>query len=258
VVLKAVRLCQLLLLLCSLWHTNAVSEELGKTIRIATGEWPPYLSTSLPDQGCIAQMLTDVYQTQQINVKLVFTDWMTAYARAQSGIFDATAYWFDKPERRQAFIFADQHITLENSYFFYNKSAPIEFYDWHDLSGKTIIINKGFSYTNAFFDNLRNFDIRTYTISDEKLNFKMLYLKRGDLTILSEKTSVEFLRRMPKNIADQIVKHSFPPLVNKGYVLFSRNSDDSTHFKTAFDQGFKQLMADPAYRKQYVSQCSQL
>jgi polar amino acid transport system substrate-binding protein len=247
-----------ILLICLLWHNNTFATIKPSKIRIATGQWPPYLSAQLHNQGCVAQLIRDAFAVHHIEVKFVFMHWLKAYARAQSGVFDATAYWFDNPSRRKDFLYSKQHITLENSYFFYHKNAPIEFNDWHDLSGKTIIINKGFQYSVDFFDHIRNFDIRTFTINDEKLNFKMLYLKRGDLTILSEKTSVEFLKRLPPSVSRQIVKHSYPPLINLGYVLFSRNSVNPPYFKQAFDTGFKQIMENAHYRKQYLSQCSPL
>ena len=275
--MRVLCLC-LILLTCTLWHNCAFSAEVSRSntstpqestelpsldnppteIRIATGQWPPYLSSRQHNQGCVAKLIRDAFAVHHIEVKFAFMHWLKAYARAKSGVFDATAYWFDNPDRREDFLYSEQHITLEDSYFFYNKRAPVEFNDWHDLSGKTIIINKGFQYTDGFFDNLRNFDIRAYTINDEQLNFKMLYLRRGDLTILSEKTSVEFLRRMPQSISQQIAKHTYPPIVNKGYMLFSRNSNVPLYFKHAFDSGLKKIMADAQYQKQYLSQCSLL
>ena len=98
------RLLFCLLLTCSL---TLPAQETRQTLHISAGEWPPYLSSQLPQQGVMAHLLRDVLADEGYQVEFRFLPWPRAYAAAAAGRFAATAVWMHKSEREQDFFYSD-------------------------------------------------------------------------------------------------------------------------------------------------------
>ncbi|OIQ20453.1 MAG: hypothetical protein BM556_00495 [Bacteriovorax sp. MedPE-SWde] len=71
---------------------TSLSDASGKTLVIATGEWPPYISKTEEKYGCVGKLIVDSFKTQGITVQYTFFPWKRAYELAKAGQFDATAY----------------------------------------------------------------------------------------------------------------------------------------------------------------------
>ena len=61
-----------LLLTCSL---TLPAQETRQTLHISAGEWPPYLSSQLPQQGVMAHLLRDVLADEGYQVEFRFLPW---------------------------------------------------------------------------------------------------------------------------------------------------------------------------------------
>ena len=241
-----------------LWMLTCPPVRGSDTITIATGEWPPYISTKQPQTGCMADLIRQSFAKSGMAVEFHFMDWSAAYRKAKKGEYDATAYWYDRADRRIDFLLPRHAVIREANYFFYHKDAPVTFNSWPDLSGKTVIINKGMTYSQVFFDRLKQHNINTYIITDQQSGFDLLYRRRGDLTVASNKPSFAQLNQLPPRVSKYLVRLPKPAFTNQGYLLISRMSTQLNRYRKAFDQGFEQLMVKPGYRENYTRHCAPL
>ena len=64
-----------------------------ETIRITTGQWPPYLDENRPDGGFLAQIIREAFASQDIDVEFSFFPWSRALALVKSREYQASAVW---------------------------------------------------------------------------------------------------------------------------------------------------------------------
>src|SRR4051812_4106968 len=99
---KAWRIVALLLLgaIAGLAHAD-------RNVRITNGEWPPYLSANLPDNGLISRVVTEAFRLQGITVEYGFFPWARALLLAKIGGWDGTVAWARSPARERDFYISD-------------------------------------------------------------------------------------------------------------------------------------------------------
>lgn len=79
-----------------------------KLVRIASGEWPPFIGSDLPNYGFVGEIITQAFTKQGYQVEFQFLPWARAYAETQRGLYDATAIWMHSAEREIDFSIACQ------------------------------------------------------------------------------------------------------------------------------------------------------
>ena len=72
-------------------------------MRIAVGEWPPYISESLPNQGFLCEVVRQAFAEEGLDVSFHFYSWAEAYRLTLEGRYVVTMPWFRSREREQLF-----------------------------------------------------------------------------------------------------------------------------------------------------------
>lgn len=127
-------LCFTWLLLCSTSNVLAVPMKSTldtKSIAISAGEWPPFLSESLPYQGVVAHLIKDIFNEAGIQVNFTFLPWGRAYHDTYNGKYAATAVWMHSKERVNNYNYSD--ALLSEKFVFFIKKITI-------LNGTTLMI----------------------------------------------------------------------------------------------------------------------
>jgi polar amino acid transport system substrate-binding protein len=248
---------KILTLLAIVFSLNILAKN-KDVINISTGEWPPYLSKNEKDYGCVGKVIVDSFAKEGVSVKFTFFPWKRAYQLAKSGQYDATAYWFDRPDRRKDFIFSDSNLSIEESFFFSRVEDSFDWKKFSDLKGKKIIVNRGYTYTKEFWESVQKYNLKILKSNNENQNFRLLTSKRGDITIIAGPIAKEYLKLSSREIRDSVVMHPRPAIITKGYLLFSRVGARKSNFKEAFDRGLMKVMSNKAYKQKYLKDCSKL
>lgn len=90
-----------------------------ETIRITTGQWPPYLDKERPDGGFLAQIIREAFASEDIRVEFSFFPWSRALALVKSRKYQASAVWSCTAERRREFIYSAPILPYQ--YVFYHE-----------------------------------------------------------------------------------------------------------------------------------------
>jgi len=230
----------------------------GHVLKVATGEWPPYLSAELPGYGCVAVMVKDAFESEGYQVEYHFLPWSRGYAKTKQGHYDVNMYWFRSKQRERDFLLSKNNISLERLGFYYLKSLGLQGDSYAEFQGKTLVLNPGFTYPDELWKQVALNGIEVIEARTEVQNFELMAKGRAHATVLSEKVAQIYIDAMDLEGQAKVLSSETLQGFLKGHVLFSRGMNkDAETVRVAFDRGFEKLMSDAEYRYNYQKNCSQ-
>lgn len=124
------------LLLC--FACPLVAQEERQTINVTTGEWLPYVSEKMLDQGVIASIVARAFAEQGIEVNYHFFNWLDAYRKAayfdEKQPWHASILWRKSPERNVVFHFSEP-VLISNEVVLSLGRQPLAVASIKDLYG---------------------------------------------------------------------------------------------------------------------------
>lgn len=150
------------------------------TVELATGEWPPFVSQSLQQDGVFSQMVRQAFQRAGYQVHLNYMSWPQAEAMIRMGKAAAAFPYRPTQERETEFDFSAP-LMRSTSYLFYHKPhmphPPLQFKSLDELRGYRIAIQLGYWYIPLFQQHKLN----TLQTNDEINALRQLQLGHLDL-----------------------------------------------------------------------------
>lgn len=215
---------------------------MAQTISITTGEWAPWTSEKLKNNGVAIDIVTQILKSQGIDSKVVFYPWKRAYSRAQYGLDDATAVWFKNKKRAAEFHFSNEIFSIENV-IIYKKGKQISFNHPDDLKQYKIAIMNGSSYGQRIDDMINLKEIKTKIVITNALALKqLLYRDFFDIFLCSKSTAKIIIADNFTKEEEKLFKfYPKPVLTEKVYLLVSKQIKDSQKIITAFNKGLKEF-----------------
>lgn len=92
------------MLLCTFFLSDALSSETEK-VPFATGEWPPYVSESLPDLGAVVVLLSAICDAAGIVPEYRFYPWARGELEVDRGLAFGTFPYVATKKRKTITIF---------------------------------------------------------------------------------------------------------------------------------------------------------
>lgn len=171
----------------------------GKSIKIAFGNWPPFLDPAEPQKGVYSQLIKDAFETQGYTVEIQFHEWDKAMELVKSGDIELSGLWLKTPEREMIFHYSSP-ILNETHVFFHNRKTKFEWNRIEDLKGRNLIGLKGFNYGSKLDYMIREKQVSIELVENDQEAFTRL-LKNPELicpqelnvglNILKKKFSIE-------------------------------------------------------------------
>lgn len=241
----------ILLLMFSICLTVKATE----TIRLTTGEWPPYLSEELKHYGFVSHIVKEAFELEGIKVEYIFRPWKRAYKDALVGKYDGSVVWSKNPERERSFYYSDVVVTGQ-SVFFHLKSYSFDWQGPEDLVGLNIGGTLGYKY-----DLLETLEekgkIKIHRVATDQQNYGMLLLERIDIFQQDLDAGYDWLQ--DNLLKSEIARFTHHPkaIVNDNYhLILSRNLPENERLITLFNRGLKRLKESGKYQ-QYISDSRQ-
>ena len=158
-----------------------------ETLRLASGEWPPYISQHLAHQGTVSRIVTEAFALGGIQVQYGYFPWSRSYEFAKTGVWDGTLVWFDTPERRKLFYISDPVIDIQYV-FFHLKDYAFGWRTMDDLSGIKIGATLEYHYGEDFKAAEKRGAIQVDRVASDLQNFQKLL--RGRIQIFPNDSEV--------------------------------------------------------------------
>ncbi|WP_252371745.1 transporter substrate-binding domain-containing protein [Pseudoalteromonas sp. S558] len=220
-----------------------------KTLQISAGEWPPFLSESLPYKGVIAHLITDVFAQANIEVSFTFLPWPRAYHDTLNNKYAATAVWMFEKDRARHYLYSEA-VLNERFVFFYQKQRQFSWYKLSDLKGLLLGGGLGYSYGKKFDKAIEEGLFEISRVSTTEQNFQRLVMGRIDAFAEEQNVGYHTLNTKLPELIDTISHHPKPVLVNQSFLLFPKNNPSSEKLLVIFNQElvkFKQTGRYQAY-----------
>ncbi|MDW5416349.1 ABC transporter substrate-binding protein [Iodobacter sp. CM08] len=235
---------------CLLFMISGISAQSAELrVRIASGEFQPYLSASLPNDGFISKIIAAAFKQENVVVAIAYYPWKRSYDMVKKGEADLTPFWVKAPEREQLFILSDP-IDVVQYGFFHLKNKKITLLDFNNLNQYKVGVSLGYSYGSAFDTARKNQQFICDEAPSDEINIRKLIAKRIDL-FTADKTLGQYLISktlqpkdaekitfFPKNFAEEPV-----------YLLISKRIKNGAEIADKFNKGLKKMKQSGEYQR---------
>ena len=204
-------------------------------VRIAIGEWPPYLAENLPHYGVAAHIVKEAFNAAGREVEFQFLPWGRVVVYVENSRFDTSILWVETEERAKSFLFSD--VLLEGeAVFFYNEAKPLEWQTHPDLSNLHFggLLSASYPWFEAAKAEGR--DMQMELVTDERQNFSKLISGRIDAFSLDKLVGLHLLQQDFANQRDQ-VGYDPTPIESWPYRLIFTKSTRGEELVEAFNKG---------------------
>lgn len=218
------------------------------TVRIASGEWPPYISEKLEHYGFISQIVTEAFEMVGFNVEYGFYPWKRSYELAKSGEWDCSLIWSWNEERDRFFYFSSDIGTFQHV-IMYRKSNTVSYKTVTDLKGETIGGVRGYFYGEVFEKAIKDgvFIYITYNSDSQLIN--LLLKGRIDGFVVEKGVARGLMRNDYPEYETEI---AYGPVIEEtiGHLIFSKNKK-GYYLRSQFEIGLKSLKESGRYDEIY-------
>ena len=228
--------------LIAIWviSASAFSTTDSKTVKIAAGEWAPFIGQELEYYGSVGKTIQDAFASQGYRVEFDFYPWKRAYQKTQEGEYVATAVWMFAEERTERFNFSDP-VAQEQFVFFYKKGAQFEWESLEDLKGKHLGGGIGYSYGNELDAMINSEQIKMDRVAEPSQNFLKLKYGRIDLMPEEKQIGLHILNQRDDDLIDHIDFDPKPFLTNNSFMMFSKAHPEASKLLEIFNKGLAEI-----------------
>ncbi|MDC5820359.1 transporter substrate-binding domain-containing protein [Vibrio europaeus] len=220
----------------------SLASDTSKVIKIAAGNWAPFIGEKLENYGQVGETIQQVFANQGYQVEFDFYPWKRAYKKASEGEYVATAVWMYAEERTEFFMYSDP-VAQEQFVFFHLLEKPFEWQTLADLEGKLLGGGLGYSYGSELDLLLENESITMNRVESPAKAFQLLKYRRVELVPEEKHIGLYSLSQLPLETQALITYNPKPFLTNDSYLMFSKAHPEAQALMKVFNQGLAELKA---------------
>jgi polar amino acid transport system substrate-binding protein len=230
--------CSSDLAICLLFTQTFAVAEL-KTVDLATGEWEPYTSESMPSKGAFTEIVSAAFQDMGIKPRYGFYPWKRAEIMTQYGEIFAVFPYKITDERKLVYHFSDPVMKSTGRFFYYKKYTPQEplFRKLSDLSSIKIGGVLGYWYEPLFTKEKLSME---YVATDSQ-NLMKLYSNRVQLMACDELVGWAMIKKKYPNEVTRFGTLSTPMNQDDLRLMVSQSYPNSIEILKAFNASLHKL-----------------
>lgn len=219
------------------------------TVRITTGEWAPYTSQTLPDEGLLAEITRAAFADQGIDLKLAFFPWGRADQLSKSGDWDGTLAYAKTRERENYFFFSDP-IYVGKYVLFHLKKHPLEWStltDLRDVPMATTIAFGGMG--QPFLDAEKEGKLKVERLPSDVQSFNMLFNDRVRAVPSDLEVGNFLLQKIFPKDFEHFTYSGHAVNESEYHLVISKKSSNAMKLIESFNKGLKNLKSSGRYKK---------
>lgn len=218
------------------------------SLRIATGELPPYATASRPDQGVALHIVRRAFELAGHEVSYHFLPWSRAQQETLAGLWDATAYWGASEQRRRDFLLSDNVLT-EQWVLLHRRDTAVDWTKLADLQAWRIGVIRDYTYTPEFWSLVRAGTLKADYTPDDLLGLRKLLAGRIDIIPMERNVACDLLSvHFSAADAERLAAH--PRLLTDAFtthLLLPPKRAGSARLLEDFNRGLASLKASKEY-----------
>jgi len=189
-------------------------------------------------KGLYPQVLQAVFARAGQPVAIQAMPWKRALRRSENAEVGVGGIY--KTSRRLALYDYSQPIFEEKLIVYVHRDKAFRFTRVDDLNGKRIGVIRGWSYTEAFDEAIRDGSIKVSESSSDEANFKMLASGRLDAVIAIELAGQRIIQQLQLR---QVLALTPPLSINPTYLVFAKKAKQQALLQR-FDRILLEMRAD--------------
>lgn len=214
---------------------------LAEKLKIATGEWVPYVSASYLHHGAIGHVIEKIFADADIDVEFNYLPWARGYQMSKDGAFDGNMPYYCSPERQKDFYCSDPIVQGQQVYF-YNVERPFDWETIADLEGMTIGATLGYYYGEDFENAERTGLFTSHRVARDETNFLILFKNRINAFPQDKEVGYAMIRRLFTPEEQRKLTHHHKPIhTNPLHLIFPRSAKHSERYLQLFNEGLARL-----------------
>lgn len=103
------------------------------SIKLATGEWPPFTSSEMSDGGFFTELVSEIADHMGVEVEILFYPWRRCYDAVVKGTVWAAFPYSYTEERAAEVLYSDTIIDSRSRLFYYTGNDPEKVYIYNEL-----------------------------------------------------------------------------------------------------------------------------
>lgn len=224
----------------------------AEKIRLTNGEWPPYLSENIHENGFASHVVRLAFEAVDIEVEYGFFPWPRSYRYALTGrgldsdVWHGTVIWSYTPERAADFYFSD--LVQEDKYVLFSKTGLSDEYNsFDDLYGKHIGATAHTAY--PIFERAEKLGLLTIERSGnyDDLLKKLLYRDIDAFPIERQVGKYYIATTLNADEQQGIQELQIPLETRKHYLILSKQLDENIRLMELFNRGLKIIRDNGIY-----------
>ena len=226
-----------------------VPQQSLKTIRLASGEWRPFLSKDLPHYGYASHIVSESFALVGLSVEYEFLPWKRASQVVKKGVLHGSVVWSYREDREQWALYS-KPIIVETVVLFHSTRIPvIEWGKIGDLRGMKVNVALG-SSAPTFEVAAEDGILSLLEIGDIESNFKMLLRGRADIFPLIKNVGDYYLRTQFSEEERQKITSSPTIFAPQAYhLILSKEVPGNVELLQQFNKGLKKLKESGRYQE---------
>lgn len=221
-----------------------------RTVRIATGELPPYATAARSDGGMALSIVRAAFEAAGYKVEFTFLPWSRALAETRIGKWDGTAYWGHKPEYDKQFFLSDNVVT-EQWVMVHRKDIALKWSSLQDLQPYRMATVPDYTYTPELRAMFKSGAIKTEAAPSDTAVLKLLTLGRADVAPMELSVACELLKTQFSD-ADMQKLAAHPKLMTESFtthLMMNRTQADNAQKVADFNGGLRKLRESGEYAR---------
>lgn len=216
-----------------------------KTVLLASGEFPPYTSASLPGGGFLNEIIVRSFELGGATTDVIFLPWTRAFEGTRKRHFDVTGPYIYNDQRAAKFLYSDPLYELQIAAFIHKDNAET-FFKQEDFIGHAWCLPRGYS-TDSLQHYLNKGLMKMVRSVNAKTCVEMVARKRvtaygADLLIGST------LLREEDALSNQVMHVPWALKKSFYHLLVSKNHSHGQEILQIFNFGLAKLKASPEWQ----------
>lgn len=217
-------------------------------LTVICDNWPPYQVTE--DKRNVSGFSTEVVRTvlARMNMRiesLTVYPWKRALKNIEAGTADALFSANFRKDRAEFAWYPDEPIVNSRWVIWSIEGSDNIYTSLNDLTGKTVGVVSGYSYTKDFWRFVREKGLFFESI-DDATNFKMLKGGRFEYVLAELENGKHVLKELGIN---DVIPHKEHPVKLDGlYIIFSKQTV-TKDFVDSFSEELRKFKKEPAYQE---------
>lgn len=222
----------------------------GATLRIATGDYPPYTDPRRADGGIVTARLRAAFVQQGIATRFDYLPWARALEQTRAGAYDASSYWWTDDELPRDFWLSRPlvHNVLR---WLTRRDRPLR-------DGDTVALVRGYNYPPGVQAALQRGRLRAQFVNQDLAGIRMLLLSRVQAVPVDEGNACDLLNALTagERAALSLDPSAKPLDLRPGVVLLPRRLASSAQRLQQLEAGLAATL--PSLALSSAERCSGL